>query len=96
MRCKQYFINILISINYALLFPRQMEFPVHEHSIGVSNSRLEVFPIDIINTEDGTRDADEVYEISERRKDRFLVFEISRFVFGERVWTRDDLEVVSL
>lgn len=73
-----------------------MQFPIDEHSVCIRDCGPEIFTVDVVNSQNGSRDANEIYQVSEGREDRFLVFEIARFVFRERARTRDDLGVVSL
>jgi hypothetical protein len=65
MRREKNFIDIFIAIDNTLLFPRQMQLPVHEHSIGIRDSGFEIFAIDVVDAEDGAGDAHEIYEVRE-------------------------------
>jgi len=61
MCLEQYLVDILVPINDPLFLPRQMQFPVHEHRICVRYSWLEILAVEIIDSKDGARDADEIY-----------------------------------
>lgn len=63
MRLKQNLINILIPIYHPLFLLRQMQFPIHEHGIRVRNRRLQIFTVDIIDSQYRSRYADQIYEV---------------------------------
>ena len=46
-------IDVLITIHNPLLLSWQMQHPIYEHSIRICNSRLHVFAIQTVNSENG-------------------------------------------
>jgi len=84
-------IDLLVFINYTLLFPRKVKLPVHEHSISTRDSWFSVLDVKLVEAKKASDNAGEINEVGEGAEDRGFVFEVSSFVFRKCPRTGDYL-----